>query len=438
MAGNFLQQLYNTVDGIVLGNFVGETALSAIGSCSSLALVFVCLALGFSTGAGIMIAQFYGAQQISDMRKASSTCIILFLGMGLSFTLVGIIFTPWLMRVMLGIPEGKILDMAILYFRIYSAGLLFQFIYNIFAAILRSLGNSRATLYFLLASTVINIVLDLLFVAVFEWGVVGAAIATIFAQLVSAVLSVVYAFKKYPVLRFEKGEFVFDRKKCGLALRFGIPMTLVQTCVSVGALVVQRLVNTFGEVTMAAFTAGGRIEMYCGIPFSSFSAGLSTYVGQNIGAGKMDRVKKGHLATLFMSTGVSIVISLLAYFFAGPLSGLFGVEGPALVQAEEYVSYMAFFFILFSFYGTFTATLQGSGDVFFACLCTLTSFAVRCSTAYFAVYVLGFGYACCWSTIPIGWACCTPIAVFRYLSGRWKNKAIVSAPAEDAPENVEA
>ena len=430
MAGNFLQQLYNTVDGIILGNFVGDTALAAVGSCTSLALIFVCLALGFSTGAGIMIAQLFGARKMEDMRRAISTSLILLSAMGLLFSLVGLIFTPWLMETLLLVPEGPLLDMAVVYFRIYCVGILFQFIYNAFAAVLRAMGDSRATLYFLLISTLVNVGLDLLFVAVIPWGAAGAAIATVIAQAVSAAAAVIYALAKYPLLHFSRGEFVFDREKCATALRFGIPMTVQQSCISVGTLVIQRLVNSFGDVTMSAFTAGGRIETFCGIPFTSFSAGLSTFVGQNMGAGRMDRVMRGHKGTLAVSALFSVVISLLAWLLAGSLAALFGVTGEARVQATEYIQFMSFFFILFSIYGTYTATLQGAGDVLYASLCTLTSFGVRCAAAYLFAYVFDVGYASCWITIPIGWICCTLVALPRFYRGSWKNKAIVSAPAE--------
>ena len=189
---------------------------------------------------------------------------------------------------------------------------------------------------------------------------------------------------------------------------------------------------------MAAFTAGGRIEQFCGIPFTSFSAGLSTFVGQNMGAGRMDRVLRGHRGTLVVSTIFSLVISLLAWFLASPLAALFGSEGASLAQATEYIRFIAFFFILFSFYGTYTATLQGAGDVLYASLCTLVSFAVRCGAAYLFAYGLDLGYASCWVTIPIGWACCTPVALLRFYSGSWRKKAIVSAPpGPESQENLE-
>ena len=439
MAGNFLQQLYNAVDGMVMGNFVGDTGLAAIGSCASLALIFVCLALGFSTGAGIVVAQLFGAQKMQDMRRAVSTSLILLLAMGLVFSILGFIFTPWLMGGLLNIQETQVREMAIVYFRIYCVGILFQFAYNAFAAMLRALGNSRATLYFLLVSTLVNIGLDLLFVAVFHWGAAGAAVATVIAQFLSALVGVIYTMKKYPVLRFTKGEFGFDRKMCGLALRFGIPMTIQQSCISIGTLAIQRLANGFGKVTMAAFTAGGRIEMFCCIPFTSFSTGLCTFVGQNVGAGKMDRVLRGHKGTMLISASASAAISVLVWLLAPTLAAAFGVEGAALAQAVEYIRFQAFFFILFSIYGTYTATIQGAGDVIYASFCTMTSFGVRGLAAYLFVYVFHMGYACCWNTIPIGWGFCTLVAAIRFYMGTWKKKAITTAePGGDSPEKLEA
>ena len=223
MAGNFLQQLYNAVDGIVVGNFAaaGENALAAVGTCAPITMLFIAVAMGMSTGCSILIAQLHGARQYDEMRKAVATSLILVIAVGLVLSVVGSVVAQWLLTHVLKVSEDILAD-ATAYFAIYCFGLVFQFAYNIVSFILRSLGDSAATLYFLLVSSVTNIVLDLVFVICLHWDVPGVAIATVIAQALSAVVSVIYMFKRYPILRFAKGEFRFHRKQAAQALRLSI------------------------------------------------------------------------------------------------------------------------------------------------------------------------------------------------------------------------
>ena len=208
MLGNLLQQLYNTVDSVIVGQFISTEALGAVGTCGPLTVLLLAFAIGLSTGASILIAQLFGAGRLEEMRKSVSTALILLAAVGVGISVLGFFTAKPLLRYALGVPES-VLGLATLYMRIYAAGLFFQFLYNIVAAILRAVGDSRATLYFLLISSIINIVLDLVLILVFHLGVAGAAIATVFAQFCSAVASFVYMFGKYEMLRFQAGEFRF-------------------------------------------------------------------------------------------------------------------------------------------------------------------------------------------------------------------------------------
>ena len=269
MAGNLLQQLYNTVDGIVVGNFVGETALAAVGTCAPLTMLFTAIALGMSNGAAVVVSQFYGAGRMNEMKKAVASSLILLFGMGVVLSILGCVLSGWLLRVVLGVQE-YLLPQAELYFRIYAIGLLAQFIYNIVAAILRSMGDSRATLYFLLVSAVCNILLDMLAVIALGWGVMGVAVATVVSQILSAAVSVVYLFHRYTSLRFAKGDLRFDGEMGMLILKMGIPSTLQQCVVSMGHMAIQRVINHF-DIT-AGYTAATRIESTAvkPIPMSNF------------------------------------------------------------------------------------------------------------------------------------------------------------------------
>ncbi len=425
MAGNLLQQLYNTVDGIVVGNFVSQNALAATGTAGTLAFIFLAFAIGFGNGAGIVVAQLFGAKQYEELRSAVSTALILLVGMGVFFSLFGCLLARPLLHGLMNVPQGEVLDLAVTYFAIYSVGFVLQFIYNAVASILRAVGDSKAILYFLLVSSAVNLVLDLVFVIWFGWGVAGAAIATVLSQLGSAAVSILYMFRKYPIFRFGKGEFTFHMDKCRLCLRMGIPSTIQQSIVSFGNVFIQRLVNSFGEAAMAAFTVGVRIENYLFVPAIGFSIGMNTFAAQNIGAGKPERVRRGGLATVGITFSVAVFLEVLSYIFAGAISSLFGVEGAALALSVRYVRFLAFCFWIFSVYIAISGMLQGAGDVVYTMMCSLISLAIRVAVSYGLVMIFHWDFSAIWTAMPIGWATALIMALIRYLSGKWKEKGIV-------------
>ena len=425
MAGNLLQQLYNTVDGIVVGNFVSQNALAAAGTAGTLAFIFLAFAIGFGNGAGIMIAQFFGARQFDELKGAVSTALILLVAMGAFFSLTGCLLARFLLHGLMNVAEGEVLDLAVRYFAIYAVGFLLQFVYNAAAAILRAVGDSQATLYFLLVSSVLNLGLDLLFVIVFHWGVAGAAIATVLSQLGSASVSLAYMFKKYPMFRFGKGEFVFRRDKGALCLRLGIPSTIQQSIVSFGNVFIQRLVNSFGPTAMAAYTVGVRMEGYLFVPAVGLSVGMSTFTAQNIGAGKLDRVKRGARSAVVITLIIAFTLELLSYIFAASLSALFGVEGEAMTLSVSYVRFLAFFFWMFAVYIAFSGLLQGAGDVIYAMAGSLISLAIRVLVSYTLVRGFGMDFSAIWKAMPVGWVFCLTMVLVRYFTGGWKEKGVV-------------
>ena len=358
MAGNLLQQLYNTVDGIIVGNFVGEAALSAVGTCAPLTLLFIAIAMGMSTGASIVVSQFYGAGALEEMRRSVATALLMLMGLGIVLSVLAFAGTGWLLKGVLGVQDYLLAD-AVTYFRIYALGLFFQFVYNIAAAVLRSLGNSRATLYVLLLSSICNVVLDLVAVLVFHWGVMGVAVATVLSQVISAVVMVAYMFRSHSVLRFQSGEFRFDGETAGLILKMGIPSTIQQCVVSFNHMAIQRVVNAF-DIT-AGYTAAMRIENFIYIPSQSFFLGMATFTGQNLGAKRLDRVRRGLYGTLIMGTITVVIISSLVLLLAPQLIGLFGVVGASKAVGVTYLHYVALGFILFCWYFCFNGVLQGSG-----------------------------------------------------------------------------
>lgn len=436
MLGNLLQQLYNTVDGIVVGQFVNQSALAAVGNCATLTMVFLAVSFGLANGSGIAIAQLFGARREDEMRRTASTAMILLTAIGVAVALIGVLGARFFLHNVLNIPQSETLDMGVTYFSIYSAGMIFQFAYNIIAAVLRSVGDSRATLYFLCFTAVLNAGLDLLFVIVFRWGVAGTAIATVLAQLCCTIFSVIYMYKRYPVFSFKRREWVFQREKCALCLRLGIPTMLQQSVVALGGLFMQRLVNFFGDNLMAAFTVGTRVENYIFVPIMALNSGMSTFTGQNMGAGKPQRVKDCWKRIELISFCTTVVIASLAYFFAAPISTLFGIEGESLQMSVEMIRFMSFFFCLFSIYLPTAGLLQGAGDAFYAMFCSISTLGIRVIVAYSMAYMFAVGYQSVWYAVPIGWTVCVILAWSRYFSNVWQKKTIVQ-PLDPGTETAQ-
>jgi putative MATE family efflux protein len=423
MGGLVLQQLYNTVDSVVVGQKLGDIALGAVGTCSALTMFAVSFAVGLTNGSSVIFAQLFGAKQMDKFRRNLSTAFVLLAALGLLISILGFCFARPLLKA-LAAPDA-ILDMASGYFRIYCLGLVFQFVYNVAAGALRSVGDSKATLYFLCISSVVNIVLDLVFVIVFHWGVEGTAIATVIAQGVSALVSLFYMHRKYEFFRYARGEFAFDPSCCGQILKLGVP-TMVQMCiVSGGNVLIQRVVNDLGTVALAANTAAARIENYMFIPVQSMNNGLATFTGQNVGAGKYDRVLGGRRQARYIIVPTALLISLLLWVFAKPLIGLFGVTGEALTLGIQHLRFIAPFFVIFALYMSTAGVLTGSGDVLAAACVTLSVLGVRVAATYIFNYGFHLGFPSLYYANPIGWAFGFIVVWLRFRTGIWKTKAVV-------------
>ena len=431
MAGQFLQQLYNTVDSIVVSHYGGATQeisdamFAAVGSCTSLIFLLLAISLGLSNGGGVLVAQLYGARRETELRRAASTLLITQTVLGAALAVFGSVGAQLLVVGLMRVTDEATRGYAIEYFAIYAVGLVFQYVYNAVAGILRAVGDSKASMYFLIVSAVLNTILDLWFVISFGWGVVGVAVATVVAQAVCAAFSIFYMFRRYPVFRFKRREFVFDVGKFKLCLKLGIPAIIQQAVVSLGNVFIQRLVNSFGQVTMSAFNAGNRMESYATIPIFGMNNAEASFTGQNVGAEKYDRVKRGWVASTAMSCGMSVVISILLYILAPDFAKLFNLSGEALSQAVEYQRWMSYFVILFAAYMPTSGLLQGAGDVVWTSMNSFATLTTRVVVAYLMVYSFDVGYAACWLNIPFGWGLGVLLSVPRYFSGRWKNKRVV-------------
>ena len=286
-------------------------------------MAFLALANGFSAGACVLIAQHFGAGEEEEMRHQASSALLLMLGMGVVATAVGICISRFALKHILATPDS-LLSMADTYFKIYAAGLIFQFGYNIAAAILRGIGDSRATLYFLLVASAVNVVLDILFVCSFKMGVAGAAIATDIAQAASCAAAFLYMVRKYPLFHWEWNEFTFEWVLVKRLLKSGFPMALQQFIVSVGFVFIQLAVNSYGEAMTAAFTVAQKMETYMILPANALMTTQGTYTGQNIGAGYTDRVITGARHTVILSEVISIFILVVAFVLPSRMVTAFG------------------------------------------------------------------------------------------------------------------
>lgn len=419
LAGSLLQQLYNTVDTIVVGNFAGEESLSAVGTTGTLTFFLLAIAIGISAGNGVVVAQYYGAGKEKEVRSAASTGILLMMILGIGITILGLAGSTFLIKNLVAAP-AEILDLTLLYFRIYVAGLIFQYGYNIFSSILRAIGDSAATLYFLLISSVINVLLDLLFVASFHWGVAGAAIATVLAQAISFVAAYIYMIKKYPVFYFRVKDFTWENAMAAKTVAVGFPIALQMIIVSMGLTFIQRAVNGFGKTMTASFTVGQRIEMYLNLPCNALQTTMATYTGQNIGAKKIERVKSGVRQSVLMSFGMSVCIAIVVFLLADQLIGLFGIGAEAAVYCEQHVKAITLINLILSCYIPLFGVFQGAGHGGAPTLVATGALGTRVFVTYLFRYSAWFGYSIIWWNGLFGFAVGCTIAWTYYLSGKWR------------------
>lgn len=417
--GLLLQQFYNTADTIIVGNFAGETPLAAVGACGVLTMFFLALANGFSVGACVLIAQLFGAGKEQEMRRQALASLLVMTATGIAATVVGISISFFALKYILATP-GSLLSMADTYFKIYAMGLIFQFGYNIISAILRGIGDSRATLYFLLIAIIINIVLDIVFVYNFHMSVVGAAIATDIAQAVSCVAGFIYMIKKYPLFRWKWKELTFEWSLAKQTLKTGFPMALQQLIVSFGFVFIQRAVNSYGEAMTASFSVAQKIETYMTLPANALMTTQSTYTGQNIGAGQVDRVMTGAKHTVMISEIISIFILSVVFVFARPIVAAFGLSSVSADYCVSHTRCVAVCLIPFASYFPLLGLFQGANNALYSTFVATSALAVRVISTYTLQEIPAIGYHMIWWNTLFGWGLGCIITWVHFCKGKWK------------------
>ncbi|MAE08363.1 MAG: MATE family efflux transporter [Bacteroidetes bacterium] len=420
--GNVFQQLYNVVDSIIVGKVIGDEALAAVGANFPFIFALISFVVGIAIGATIIIAQYFGAKQMENMKRTIDTLFIFMFFASIIITLVGIWLSKYVFE-MIDLP-ADVAPMAIQYFNVYAIGFIFFFGFQGTSAILRGLGDSKTPVYFLIGSTILNIALDLLFVVVFRWGIVGVAAATVISQGCAFFAIIWYINKFHRLIDISPLKMRFDMSIFKKSLRIGLPTGFQHTFVALGFLALYRIVNVFGTPTIAAYSIAMRIDSFAVMPAMNFSAAISTFVGQNIGANKFERIGKGLKSTLLMINSISLAVTIFAVIFAGPLISLFTDSKEVIEIGKQYIYIVTPFYIVFSTMFILNGLLRGAGDTFIPMIITLLAlWAVRLPTSWFLSEEIGsIGI---WWGIPIAWFFGAILSYIYYLSGRWKKKAVV-------------
>jgi len=430
LLGNVFQQLYNVVDSSIVGHFVGKEALSAVGASFPLLFALVSLVIGFATGSTILIAQFFGAKKIDKVKQTIDTLYIVIFITSVIISVVGIVFSGKIFE-LIELP-AEIIPQAKIYFNIMMLGNIAMFGYNATSAILRGLGDSKTPLYFLIISTVLNIILDLLFVVVFKWGVAGASLATVISYTIAFVAAIIYLNKTHKLIDINILKLKFNNSIFIKNLRVGLPSGFQSLFVALGMIMLFSIVNRFGTDVIAAYSSALRIDSFAMMPAMNFSIALTAFVGQNIGAKKYKRVRRGMIYTIFMTSVISIVFSIIIFFFSRPLMLMFTPDSSVIAIGVEYFTVVSLFYISFSIMFSVNAVFRGAGDTLFPMFITLFAlWAVRVPLAYFLSMDIEINSLFNWTSIPVdrmgiwwsiplGWLSGMILSIIYYFVGRWR------------------
>ena len=415
--GNVFQQLYNAFDAWCVGNYIGDDALAAVSSSGSLIFLMVSFFNGLAMGAGVVIARAFGAKQYDTMSKAIHTAIAFGLVTGVLLTGIGVALTPIILRWM-GTPT-EVLPQSIEYFRFYFCGAIFTVMYNMFVGILHAVGDSRHPLYYLIISTFVNIGLDMLFVVGLGFGVGSAAIATTISQGVSAVLCFWHLLRVDAPYRVRFGSIRFHKKSLVEIIRYGLPSGVQNSVISIANVVVQSNINSFGKAAMAGCGSYSKLEGFAFLPVTCFAQALSTFVGQNLGAGQHSRVKKGVAFGVVCSCGMAMVIGGLSYLFAPRLISIFSETREAIEYGTRHMQTICLFYSLMAFSHCIAGVMRGAGKATVPMFTMLICWCViRVTYISVAVRLVNQLTTVSWA-YPITWTLSSIIFLIYFLKADW-------------------
>lgn len=407
------QQLYSIADSLIAGRFVGEEALAAVGASFPVTNIFNAVAFGCNIGCGVVISQFFGAREYKRVRTATSTSLLSFTALAVILTVLGIVFTPFIMRA-IETPENIFSDSA-LYLKIYLGGFAFLFIYNVSNAIFNAMGDSKTSLYFLIFSSVFNVILDYIFVVFFSMGVAGVAWATFIAQGIAGILSMLTLLHHLRRLPQEGQAPLFSGSMLSKISKISVPSILQQSFVSVGNIFVQSLINSFGSSVIAGFSAAMKMNTFTITSLCTVGNGVSSFTAQNIGAGKTERISGGYKCGVLLGAIIGIVFGIVYFAFAKQLMGVFienGAGGLAVEAGASFLRIVAPFYAFISVKIVADGILRGAGNMKFFMTATFADLILRVVLSF--ILAPKMGYRGIWASWPVGWLMATVLSFIFY------------------------
>ncbi len=417
LVGNLFQQLYNTVDSIVVGNFIGSQALAAVGSSTPLINLIIGMFMGIATGAGVIISQYYGAENAQKLSWAVHTCIALSILGGILLSILGVVLSPYILNWM-GTPED-VIENSVIYLQIYFSGSLFNLLYNMAAGILRAVGDSRRPLYYLCISSAVNIVLDLVFVVVFSMGIAGVGYATIIAQAVSAVLAFFALVRTKDSYRVELKKIAIDKRMMKRILAIGIPSGIQHSIISLSNVIVQANINGYGSAAMAGYGAYSKIDGFVMLPLQSFCIAATTFTGQNIGAEKEKRVKQGIVQGIVISAVYTLALSPLLLWKAEDLLQIFSSDPEVLRYGKITISMLIPFYGVLSIHQILMGTFRGAGKTMVTMLIGIGNMCVLRMIYINGIVPFFPSYEAVMLCYPITWTTTMLMDVLYCWKGKW-------------------
>ena len=424
VAGNLFQQLYNIVDSAIVGQFLGFEKLAAVGATGSITFLFYSMCNGLSLGAGILVSQSFGAGLHKDVRKFITNSAYVLVAVGVVISILSTLVAEPVLR-LLDTPEAVLPD-SVCYMQVNCIGTVAVAAYNWISSVLRSLGDSKTPLIFLIVASILNIILDLIFVIPLQMGVGGAALATIISQGVSAVASIIFAFIKNPYFKFQKDDFSPSTSHISRVVRIGTPISLQSGMISISMIFLQKTANSFGETVMAAYTATMKIEQLIHQPFISLNAALSTFTGQNIGAAKLERVSKGYKKTIIIACIFALFMLCVFFLLSDPIMRIFVSEPAVITIGASALMVSCCFYCPLCLIHVTRGLLNGAGDVGFAFINGVAEVIGRIGFALLLVNFTSLGLCSIWLTTCLTWTLTGIMCVLRYKAGIWRRKADIT------------
>ena len=412
LVGNIFQQLYNTVDTWVVGNFVSNEAFSAVGTVGPIINMLIGFFMGLSSGAGVVISQYYGAKRYDEVEKTVHTAIVMTLGLGVVFTLLGLGMTPLMLDLM--DTPWEVEPESTAYLTIYFSGILGLMLYNIGAGILRAVGDSTRPFYFLVVCAIMNTVLDLVFVLVFHMGVEGVALATILSQATSAVLVIITLLRSNECIRLQVKKLKIHWQMLGKIFRVGIPAAIQMAITAFSNIFVQSYINYFGPDCMSGWTAYAKVDQLLFLPMQSIALASTTFVGQNLGCNQIERAKAGVKQALIIAAASTAVLMIPVMMFAGPIVSFFNAEEKVIEYGSRLLLWLSPFYILCCFNQIYAGALRGAGNSRAPMVIMLSSFVVFRQIYLFAMSRICNEIIPIAMSYPAGWLLCSSLTTIYY------------------------